>query len=494
MQAVEERSIVEPGLPAKEEKEDLSLFKPDPTQVAVKNPFLSGEKPQEGARPGRVLAVPAARKLARELGIPIEEVPGSGPLGRVRVEDVRAYAERRKAPPERPEEGPQVLPAGFPPPPKYAPPKGYEHLEERVPLRGIRRTIAQGLWQSHLYTVRTLNVDEADLTELVRLRERLKPQAEAQGVKLTYLPFIVKAVVRALKKFPMLNTSLDEERQEIVYKRYYHIGLAVATERGLIVPVVRDADRKSVLELAQEIAELSQKAREGRLAPEEVTGSTFTITNIGSVGATLSFPIIHLPDAAILGVHSIRKRPWVMPDGSIRPRDIMFLSSPLTTAWWTGPRRPCSPGRSSGSWKTPTCSFWKCRMTPMKTYDLIVIGTGPGGYHAAIRAAQLGLKVLAVEAGEVGGLPQRGLHPHQGPPPRRRDPPPPEGGRGVRPEGQAGAGPEEARRLAGSGGEKLTGGVGTLLKGNGVELLRGFARLVGPKEVEVGGERYGAKA
>lgn len=327
VQAVEERSIVEPGLPEKEEKEDLSLFKPDPTQVAVKNPFLSGEKPKEGARPqGRVLAVPAARKLARELGIPIEEVPGSGPLGRVRVEDVRAYAERRKAPPERPEEGPQVLPAGFPPPPKYAPPKGYEHLEERVPLRGIRRTIAQGLWQSHLYTVRTLNVDEADLTALVALRERLKPEAEAQGVKLTYLPFIVKAVVRALKKFPTLNTSLDEERQEIVYKRYYHIGLAVATERGLIVPVVRDADRKSVLELAQEIAELSQKAREGRLAPEEVTGSTFTITNIGSVGATLSFPIINLPDAAILGVHSIRKRPWVMPDGSIRPRDIMFLS------------------------------------------------------------------------------------------------------------------------------------------------------------------------
>ncbi|GGM99103.1 dihydrolipoamide acetyltransferase component of pyruvate dehydrogenase complex [Thermus composti] len=327
VQAVEERSIVEPGLPEKEEKEDLSLFKPDPTQVAVKNPFLSGEKPKEETRPqGRVLAVPAARKLARELGIPIEEVPGSGPLGRVRVEDVRAYAERRKAPPERPVETPQTLPSGFPPPPKYAPPKGYESLEERVPLRGIRRTIAQGLWQSHLYTVRTLNVDEADLTELVALRERLKPEAEAQGVKLTYLPFIVKAVVRALKKFPMLNTSLDEERQEIVYKRYYHIGLAVATERGLIVPVLRDADRKSVLEIAREIAELSQKAREGRLSPEEVSGSTFTITNIGSVGATLSFPIINLPDAAILGVHSIRKRPWVMPDGSIQARDIMFLS------------------------------------------------------------------------------------------------------------------------------------------------------------------------
>jgi 2-oxoisovalerate dehydrogenase E2 component (dihydrolipoyl transacylase) len=329
VQAREERSIVEPGLPPKEEREDLSLFRPDPTEVAVKNPFLA-ERPK-GER-GRVLAVPAARKLARELGIPIEAVPGSGPLGRVRVEDVRAYAEKLKAPPSPapapasppPQEAPASV--GFPPPPRYTSPKGYEHLEERVPLRGIRRTIAQGLWQSHLYTVRTLNVDEADLTELVALRERLKGEAEAQGVKLTYLPFIVKAVVRALKKYPMLNTSLDEERGEVVYKRYYHIGIAVATERGLIVPVVRDADRKSLLELAREIALLSQKAREGRLAPEEVSGSTFTITNIGSVGATLSFPIINVPEAAILGVHSIRKRPWVMPDGSIQARDIMFLS------------------------------------------------------------------------------------------------------------------------------------------------------------------------
>ncbi|TBH17250.1 dihydrolipoamide acetyltransferase family protein [Thermus thermamylovorans] len=335
VQAVEERSIVEPGLPPKEEKEDLSLFKPDTAQVAVKNPFLQETKPKEEARPqGRVLAVPAARKLARELGIPLEEVPGSGPLGRVRVEDVKAYAERQAAKPapapapapEVPREAPPAPAPGFPPPPRYVPPKGYEGLEERVPLRGIRRTIAQGLWQSHLYTVRTLNVDEADLTELVALRERLKPEAERQGVKLTYLPFIFKAVVRALKKYPMLNTSLDEERQEIVYKRYYHIGLAVATERGLIVPVVRDADRKSVLELAQEIAELSAKAREGRLAPEEVTGSTFTVTNIGAVGALMSFPIINVPDAAILGVHSIRKRPWVMPDGSIEARDIMYLS------------------------------------------------------------------------------------------------------------------------------------------------------------------------
>ncbi|GAA6736319.1 dihydrolipoamide acetyltransferase family protein [Thermus oshimai] len=330
VQAQEERSIVEPGLPPKDEGEALSLFKPDTREVAVKNPFLEKERgrEKEEAPPGRVLAVPAARKLARELGIPIEEVPGSGPLGRVRVEDVRAYAEKKagKALEEAPKAREEVPAPSFPPPPRYVPPKGYEGLEERVPLKGVRRSIAQGLWQSHLYTVRTLNVDEADLTELVALRERLKPEAERQGVKLTYLPFIFKAVVRALKKYPMLNTSLDEERGEIVYKKYYNLGMAVATERGLLVPVIRDVDRKSLLELAQEIALLSEKAREGRLSPEEVTGSTFTVTNIGSVGGLMSFPIIHTPDAAILGVHSIRKRPWVLKDGSLGVRDIMLLS------------------------------------------------------------------------------------------------------------------------------------------------------------------------
>ncbi|KGQ22596.1 dihydrolipoamide acetyltransferase family protein [Thermus filiformis] len=326
VQAVEERSIVEPGLPPKDEGEELSLFKPDKTEVAVKNPFLGGEAPAKG----RVLAVPAARRLARELGIPIEEVPGSGPLGRVRVEDVRAYAEKRKAAPEAPpapaREEVRAPAPGFPPPVPYRTPKGYEHLEERLPLRGIRRSIAQGLWQSHLYTVRTLTVDEVDMTRVVALRERLKGEAERQGVRLSYLPFIFKAVVAALKKYPALNSSLDEEKQEIVLKRYYHLGMAVATEQGLIVPVVKDVDRKSILELAREIGELAEKARSGRLAPEEVTGSTFSVTNIGSIGALFSFPIINVPDAAILGVHSIKKRPVVMPDDTIQVRHMMYLS------------------------------------------------------------------------------------------------------------------------------------------------------------------------
>lgn len=316
LQAVEERSIAEPGLPLSDEGEALSLFRPDRTEVAVKNPFL------EEAAKGRVLAVPAARRLARELGIPIEKVPGSGPLGRVRVEDVRAYAEKAKEPPPTP----VAQAPGFPPPVQYRTPKGYEHLEERLPLRGMRRSIAQGLWQSHLYTVRTLTVDEADMTEAVALRERLRDEAEKRGVRLSYLPFIFKAAVAALKKYPALNSSLDEEKQEIVLKKYYNIGMAVATDQGLIVPVIKDVDRKSILELAREIHELAEKARGGRLSPEEVTGSTFSVTNIGSIGALFSFPIIHVPDAAILGVHSIKKRPVVMPDDTVQVRHMIYLS------------------------------------------------------------------------------------------------------------------------------------------------------------------------
>ncbi|AEB11458.1 dihydrolipoamide acetyltransferase family protein [Marinithermus hydrothermalis] len=343
VQAEEERSIVEPAASANEadEGEELSLFKPDKTEEKVKNPF-AGERPARGGaavaekpkagtnKYGRVLAVPAARKLARELGIDIAEVPGSGPAGRVRVEDVKAYAESLKAAPQpapaQPEPAaPQAPAAGFPPPVAYKTPKGYEDLEERVPLRGMRRAIAQQMVASHLYTVRTLTVDEADLTALVELRARLKPQAEAQGVKLSYLPFIFKAIARALKKYPALNSSLDEATQEVVYKKYYNIGMAVATEAGLVVPVIKDVDRKSVLELAAEINDLATRAREGRLTPEDITGSTFSVTNIGSIGALFSFPIINVPDAAIMGVHSIVDRP-VVRDGQIVVGKMMYLS------------------------------------------------------------------------------------------------------------------------------------------------------------------------
>jgi 2-oxoisovalerate dehydrogenase E2 component (dihydrolipoyl transacylase) len=211
------------------------------------------------------------------------------------------------------------------PPPIYRTPKGYEALEERVPLRGMRKAISNAMLASHLYTVRTLTVDEVDMSALVALRERMKPASEKAGVKLTYLPFIFKAAASALKAFPNVNSSLDDAAGEIVRKKYYNIGCAVDTEAGLIVPVIKDIDRKSIFEIAGEIVDKASKARDGKLAPDEISGSSFSVTNMGSVGSLFSFPIINVPDAAILGVHTIQERP-VVRDAQIVIRHMMYLS------------------------------------------------------------------------------------------------------------------------------------------------------------------------
>ena len=267
---------------------------------------------------GRPLAVPAARKLARELGVDLTDVTGSGPNGRIRVDDVRGAVQTAS---------PAVsLAPSTPKAPVYKTPAGMEGLETRVPMRGLRRAISNQMVASHLQTVRTLHVDEADVTGLVALRAKLKPLAEKQGVRLSYLPFIMKATVAALKQFPVLNSSLDEDKSEVVLKRFYNLGLAVATEAGLVVPVVKDVDKKSLLEVAAEVNTLAARARDGKLAPEDVRGGTFSVTNIGSIGGLFSFPIINTPEAAILGVHSIKKRPVVLPDDSIAARQMLYLS------------------------------------------------------------------------------------------------------------------------------------------------------------------------
>ena len=282
---------------------------------------------------GRPLAVPAARAMAREHGLDIATVPGSGPNGRVGVDDVRSFvAGGGSAPvPAVTQTAPVAAPASsgaggmIVPAPVYRTPKGYETLEERVPLRGMRKAISNAMLASHLYTVRTLTVDEVDMSALVALRERMKPASEKAGVKLTYLPFIFKAAASALKAFPNVNSSLDDAAGEIVRKRYYNIGCAVDTEAGLIVPVVKDIDRKSIFEIAGEIVDKAGKARDGKLAPDEISGSSFSVTNMGSVGSLFSFPIINVPDAAILGVHTIQERP-VVRDGQIVIRHMMYLS------------------------------------------------------------------------------------------------------------------------------------------------------------------------
>jgi len=329
-------AVAEPVAPeaASPEDADTSLFKVAPHQEDLKVNGLRGAErvppapanfpPVTDSGPsGRVLAVPAARQLARELGLDITQVRGSGPNGRVRPLDVHQHASEQAA--RMPSSSAAAGGLGVPPV-AYRTPKGYEHLETRTPLRGMRRAISTQMQASHLYTVRTLTVDEANLTGLVGLRQRLNSALESSGQKLSYLPFIFKAVVAALKKHPSLNTSFDEATGEVVQKAYYHLGMAVTTDVGLTVPVIRDADQKGIVVLGQEVNRLAEKARTNALTPGELTGSSFSVTNIGSVGALFSFPIINVPDAAILGVHSIVRRPIVNTQGEIVSAHMMYLS------------------------------------------------------------------------------------------------------------------------------------------------------------------------
>lgn len=259
---------------------------------------------------GKPMAAPAVRKLARELGVDLYHVRGSGEGGRIRREDVQRVA--GQAPATRPAAKPAPAIPGV-------------QETERIPLRGLRRVIADHMVHSKHTAAHTLHVDEADLTELVDMRERAKAKAEAAGIKLTYLPFFIKAATGALKRYPYMNASLDDEKHEIVLKKYYNIGIAANTEEGLVVPVIHDADHKSIFELAADIADLADKARHGKLSHDEISGGTFTITNVGSVGGLFTFPVINWPEVGILGTHSIQPRP-VVRDNQIVIRQMMYLS------------------------------------------------------------------------------------------------------------------------------------------------------------------------
>ncbi len=259
----------------------------------------------------RVLATPATRRLARELSVDLAGVTGTGPQGRVTDEDVRAASRKPAA---------QTVQLRT-----TAPQGTIGGREEVVPLRGIRRTIAERMVRSVHTAAHVTHVDEADMTELVLLKEEYKSIAEKRGVKLTFLPFLIKAIIPALKEFPYMNSSLDDTAGNIILKKYYNIGIAVDTEQGLVVSVVKDADRKDAFELATDIENLAEKARSGTLSLDEVHGSTFTITNVGTVGGLFATPIINLPEVAILGLHKIAKRP-VVREGKVEVRDMTYLS------------------------------------------------------------------------------------------------------------------------------------------------------------------------
>ncbi len=288
--------------------------KPSPPTPA-KTPTIAGPQeiplttpPQVSRKPEEVLATPATRKLARDLGVDLSVVQGTSRGGRITDEDVQRFKQLGGA-----VAAVTVTTSG---------PRG---VEERVPLRGIRRKVAEHMLKSKNATAQVTHVDEVDMTEVVHLRERAKPSAEKRGVKLTYLPFVLKALIPALKQYPYLNSSLDDEKEEIVLKKYYNIGIATDTESGLVVPVVKDADHKSITQLATEIATLSEKAHAGQLALSEVQGSTFTITNVGGIGGVFATPIINYPEVAILGLHKITKRP-IVKDNQITIRDMTYLS------------------------------------------------------------------------------------------------------------------------------------------------------------------------
>jgi pyruvate dehydrogenase E2 component (dihydrolipoamide acetyltransferase) len=274
-----------------------------------------------GTRTASVLATPATRKLARDIGVDIREVAGTGPAGRITSDDVREHhagAGGAASTAARGGARPAVAVLHTP---------ARETADVRVPFRGVRKKIAENLVRSKHTAAHYTYVEEVDCTELVTLRKRANERLGERGVKLSFLPFVIKATVGALQKFPQLNATLDEAAGEIVQRRSYHIGLATATEAGLIVPVVRDADRRSLVDLAQEIERLAEATRTGRATRDELVGSTFTITSPGALGGVLATPIINFPEVAILGVHKIAKRPAVAPSGTeVVIRDLMNLS------------------------------------------------------------------------------------------------------------------------------------------------------------------------
>jgi len=271
-------------------------------------------QPQQAAPSQSVLATPATRRLARELGVDISVLKGSGAQGRITDDDVKRFA-------SGPSTTTSTVTVQAPRPPTHGP----GPREELVPLRGVRKTISERMLKSLQTTAQVTHVDEADMTELVLLREAFKGSAEKRGVHLTFIPFIIKALVPALKEFPYVNSSLDDQSGNIVLKKYYNIGIATDTEQGLVVPVVRDVDRKDIFELAGEIETLAEKARKAQLTLDEVRGGTFTITNVGAIGGLFATPIVNVPEVAILGLHKIAKRP-VVRDGKVEIRDTTYFS------------------------------------------------------------------------------------------------------------------------------------------------------------------------
>ncbi|HEX2475928.1 MAG TPA: dihydrolipoamide acetyltransferase family protein [Lacipirellulaceae bacterium] len=311
-----------PSQPEEEEAE-----KPQPKRKAAAKTAVKDKKPEPegdvvedvpGDGHASAAAGPAVRRLARQLGVELRRVRPTGAGGRITVEDVRAHVR------ETNEQVAATMPRGVTPP---GAPDTDEYGGVRLEkMSRLRQTIARNMVASYTTIPQLTNFDDADVTELEDMREQSKADYADRGIKLTSLPFLIKAVASSLKRHPMLNSSVDMEENQIIYKEYVNIGIAVDTERGLVVPVIRDADRKSIAQIASELDELATTVRDGKFDLEILRGGTFTISNLGSVGGTYSTPLINPPQVAILLSGRSRVMPQIVDGEAVEPRLMMPLS------------------------------------------------------------------------------------------------------------------------------------------------------------------------
>jgi pyruvate dehydrogenase E2 component (dihydrolipoamide acetyltransferase) len=305
-----------------EGKTEEQVLPPDPPQTRSADFSMPAQLEKVAGSEHRepVPAAPHVRRLARELGVDIHNVKGSGPGGRISEDDVKGHTKSLLISAVAAAQAPR---SGFTPPP--LPDFSKWGKVERVSMRGVRRKTAEHLWQAWNTIPHVTQQDKADITELEHLRAKFGPKVEEAGGKMTVTAIALKVCASALKVFPQFNASIDIEKEEIAYKQYINIGVAVDTDRGLLVPVIRDADKKNIVELAAELTRLSRKAKDKKLTTAEMEGGTFTITNLGGIGGTGFSPIVNFPEVAILGLSRSSMEPvWI--DGKFEPRRVIPLS------------------------------------------------------------------------------------------------------------------------------------------------------------------------
>lgn len=298
----------------------------DEEQVSEESPNKAEKQPDTDKADSDkiVIAMPSVRKFARENDVDIKEVTGTGKNGRILKEDIENFG-TEAAEPEQAEETKEETSASSEGTQKAPLKQQTGELETREKMSGMRKAIAKAMVNSKHTSPHVTHIDEVEVDALWAHRKKFKEIAAEQGVKLTFLPYVVKALVSALKKYPELNTSIDNETFEVIQKHYYNVGIAADTEKGLVVPVVKDADKLSMFEISDEINELATKARDGKLSSDEMKGGSVTISNLGSAGGKWFTPVINQPEVAILGIGRIEEQP-VVRDGEIVAARVLALS------------------------------------------------------------------------------------------------------------------------------------------------------------------------